>query len=128
MKTHPRTRVAGLVLLALAGLAVAVALSVAASTLSRQPIGLSGEPLRAGQTLAPAIEPAKTPARATPAERRVHQDAKARGRKAQRPHVVTVTQTTPVPVTAGPGAPAVTSTTTTSRRSDDYPGKRDRDD
>jgi hypothetical protein len=47
-------RLAGWILLALAGLAVAVALSVAASNLSTQPIGLSGEPLRAGDRLAPA--------------------------------------------------------------------------
>src|SRR4051794_37381548 len=43
----------GWVVLALAGLAVAVALSVAASNLSSQPIGLSAEPLRAGDRLAP---------------------------------------------------------------------------
>ena len=54
MNEHPRGRAVGWVLLALAGLAVAVALSVAASNLSTQPIGLSGEPLRAGDKLAPA--------------------------------------------------------------------------
>lgn len=54
MSDHPRGRVAGWILLALAGLAIAVALSVTASNLSTQPIGLSGEPLRAGDKLAPA--------------------------------------------------------------------------
>ena len=54
MSDHPRGRMVGWVLLALAGLAVAVLLSVAASSLSTQPIGLSGEPLRAGDKLAPA--------------------------------------------------------------------------
>ena len=53
MSDHPRSRLAGWILLALAGLAVAVALSVTASNLSTQPIGLSGEPLRAGDRLAP---------------------------------------------------------------------------
>jgi hypothetical protein len=64
--TEGRGRVVGWVLLALAGLAVAVALSVAASNLSTQPIGLSGEQLRAGDRLAPA-EPA---ARKSPAKRK----------------------------------------------------------
>ena len=54
MNDHPRGRIAGWILLALAGLAIAVALSVTASNLSTQPIGLSGEPLRAGDRLAPA--------------------------------------------------------------------------
>lgn len=55
MAEHPRAGAAGWVLLALAGIAIAVALSVAASNLSTQPIGLSGEPLRAGDRLAPAV-------------------------------------------------------------------------
>ena len=54
MSDHPGGRVVGWILLALAGLAIAVALSVTASNLSTQPIGLSGEPLRAGDKLAPA--------------------------------------------------------------------------
>jgi hypothetical protein len=54
MSDHPFGRAAGWVLLALAGLAIAVVLSVTASNLSTQPIGLSGEPLRAGDKLAPA--------------------------------------------------------------------------
>ena len=53
MSEHPGRRIAGWILLALAGLAVAVALSVTASNLSTQPIGLSAEPLRAGEKLAP---------------------------------------------------------------------------
>jgi hypothetical protein len=51
---HPRGRVAVWILVAVAGLAIAVVLSVAASNLSTQPIGLSAEPLRAGERLAPA--------------------------------------------------------------------------
>lgn len=57
MADHSGRRLAGWILLALAGLALAVALSVTASNLSRQPIGLSGEPLRAGERLAPATAP-----------------------------------------------------------------------
>lgn len=53
MTEHPRGRVVGWVLMALGGLAIAVALSVAASNLSTQPIGISGEPLKAGDRLAP---------------------------------------------------------------------------
>jgi hypothetical protein len=54
MSDHPRRNLVGWILLALAGLALAVALSVTASNLSTQPIGLSAEPLRAGDRLAPA--------------------------------------------------------------------------
>jgi hypothetical protein len=72
MSDHPRGRLAGWILLALAGLALAVVLSVTASNLSTQPIGLSGEPLRAGDRLAPASvkrtprPPAKKPKAAPP--------------------------------------------------------------
>jgi hypothetical protein len=88
-------RIAAWVLLALAGLAVAVALSVAASNLSTQPIGLSGEPLRAGDRLAPAV---RAPARPV---------AKPR-RKAKPKPPVTPTATQPVP--APPGNTAVVPT------------------
>lgn len=53
MSDHPRAHLVGWILLALAGLALAVALSVTASNLSTQSIGLSEEPLRAGDRLAP---------------------------------------------------------------------------
>jgi hypothetical protein len=66
MIAHPRARIVGLVLLALVGLAVAVALSIAASNLTSQPIGLSGEPLREGQTLAPAVRAQRTQPRHVP--------------------------------------------------------------
>jgi hypothetical protein len=42
------------VLLAIAGLAIAVAVAVIASELTSQRIGLASEPLRAGEALAPA--------------------------------------------------------------------------
>ena len=67
MREHPRAGFAGWVLAAVAGIAVAVALSVAASTLSRQPIGISEEPLRAGTRLAP---PAVTVTHARPRPRK----------------------------------------------------------
>lgn len=56
-------------LLALAGLAVAIALTYAAGTLSSQRIGLSSEPLTAGEQLVPAQTAAPSPkprARRTP--------------------------------------------------------------
>ena len=53
MASPARQRTVGWLVLALVGLALAVALSVAASNLSTQPIGLSGEPLQGGERLAP---------------------------------------------------------------------------
>ena len=63
-----RARVAW-ALAALAGLVLAAGLSTAASTLSRQRIGLSSEPLAAGRALAPAPE-RRIPHRAPPRVRR----------------------------------------------------------
>jgi hypothetical protein len=85
MSDHPRGRVAGWILLALAGLAVAVALSVTASDLSTQPIGLTGEPLRAGDRLAPT-DVTRTQATIKPAKPAPAQ-----------------TQTTPLTATSGRG-------------------------
>src|SRR4051812_48286382 len=79
MSEHPRAGTAGWVVIALAGLAIAVLLSVAASNLSTQPIGLEGEPLRAGERLAPAT---------------AHQRTTAATQKKSRPHSATTTQTT----------------------------------
>src|SRR4051795_6396181 len=98
MSDHPRGRLAGWILLALAGLAVAVALSVTASNLSTQPIGLSGEPLRAGDRLAP------TNATRTPAS--VQKKAK--------PHVK--------PGSTGSAPATVPTTTTTTPSSGTDPG------
>ena len=92
MSEHPGRRLAGWILLALAGLAVAVALSVTASNLSTQPIGLNGEPLRAGEKLAP---PSVSRTSAVPTE------AKKRKR--------TRTQTTTTPT-----QPTTTTTPTTT--------------
>ena len=94
LSEHPGRRLAGWILLALAGLAVAVALSVTASNLSTQPIGLSGEPLRAGEKLAP---PSVT--RTVTVTKEATKPAKRRKPKS--------TQTTTAPV------PTVTTTTTT---------------
>ena len=107
MSEHPRGRVVGWVLLALAGLAVAVALSVAASNLSTQPIGLSAEPLRAGDKLAPASVTNTT-------TRKVKRKARKQA---------TQTATTPT-VTATPTAtaPSTTSSGTGSPDGDDHGG------
>ena len=105
-------RIAGWVLLALAGLAVAVALSVAASNLSTQPIGLSAEPLRAGDRLAPVVRtPAKPVARPKPKPK---QTAKPKP-KATPNTTPTVTQIVPVPQTP-------TTTTRGSGETSDDPG------
>jgi hypothetical protein len=61
-----RSSVIGWVALAILGLAVAAAVSIAASQLSSQRIGLASEPLTAGNRLAPRtgtirIQPATTP-------------------------------------------------------------------
>lgn len=86
MSDHPGRRLAGWVLLALAGLAIAVALSVTASNLSTQPIGLSGEPLRAGDRLAPS--------NVTRTQTTTSSEKQAKRRKQ-----TTTTETTPVPTT-----------------------------
>jgi hypothetical protein len=111
MSDRPRARSAGWILLALAGLAVAVALSVAASNLSTQPIGLTNEPLRAGERLAPP-----------PATRTTTASKPAKRRKP------TQTQRTPAPATTTP-APTVTTAPPTSsggEPGDDHGGRRGR--
>ena len=57
-----RSAVIGWVALAILGLAVAAAVSLAASQLSSQRIGLASEPLTAGNRLAPRTSTATTPA------------------------------------------------------------------
>jgi hypothetical protein len=126
MTEHPRGRMAAWILVALAGLAIAVILSVAASNLSTQPIGLSNEPLRASDRLAP---PTVTRTRAA--------TKKARARVKRR--TPTPTRTTPAP-TPTPTVTATTPTTTTDDHggtassgsgghgSDDPGGRRDSDD
>ena len=111
MSGHPVGRVLGWILLALAGLALAVVLSVTASNLSTQPIGLSGEPLRAGQKLAP---PAVT--RDTTTTTPKHSKR-------------TRTQTTPTTSTPSPTTPPATTTNAGSGsgsggEADDHGGRR----
>ena len=60
-----RGRIATLVALALLGLVVAAGVSLAASRLSSQHIGLSSEPLTAGQRLAPTEHTTTTTTRRT---------------------------------------------------------------
>lgn len=114
MSEHPNGRLAGWILLALAGLAVAVALSVTASNLSTQPIGLSGEPLRAGEKLAPAN-----------VTRTVTVTKEAKRPKRPRPS----TQTTTTSTSATP-APTTTSGSGPDSDADDHGGSggTDRDD
>jgi hypothetical protein len=113
MSDRPRARIAGWILLALAGLAVAVALSVAASNLSTQPIGLTNEPLRAGERLAPPPATRTTTA-SKPAKRR-------KPTRTQRTRSPAPTATTPAPTVTTP-AP----TTTGGEAGDDHGGRRGR--
>jgi allophanate hydrolase subunit 2 len=105
MSDHPVGRAAGWFLLALAGLAVAVVLSVTASNLSTQPIGLSGEPLRAGDKLAPT-DVTRTQTTTTSGKR----------------HPSTTTSTSTTTQTA----PTTTSNSGTGD-GDDHGGRRDHD-
>jgi hypothetical protein len=90
------------VLIALVGLGLAAGISVGASRLGSQPVGLSSEPLTAGDQLAPAA--ARAPAR--PARRRAP---------------ATTTTATPAPTTAAPPpttAPTPAPTVTEPDRDD----------
>jgi hypothetical protein len=111
MSDHPRGRLAGWILLALAGLALAVALSVTASNLSTQPIGLSAEPLRAGDRLAPssATRTQTTTAGKKP-RKKPHKQSTATS------PATTATQPVPTQTSSGGAEPG-----------DDYGGRRDGD-
>lgn len=112
-------------LLALAGLVAAVAVGVAAAALTSSRIGLSSEPIRAGEALAP---------------KSVHKEDRHGGRGRDHPEDgphhgnddSTTTTTTPATTTTTPPAtttapPATTATPPTST-SDDSGGKEDGDD
>jgi outer membrane biosynthesis protein TonB len=113
MTPSGRRRTAGWILLALVGIAVAVALSLTASSLSTQPLGLSGEQLQAGDRLAPAERTV-----VTPKPKPKPKPAPARKRN-------TATATTPAPaptqtnVAPVPTATAVTPVPTHTTTSDD---------
>jgi hypothetical protein len=110
MTDHPRSRVAGWILVALAGLGIAVALSVAASSLSTQPIGLSNEPLRAGDRLAP------------PSVTKTATVKRAKRRVKRRAHSHRQTQTATAPVPAATATTPAPAATTTSGGTDDHGG------
>ena len=104
MSEHPRAGLAAWILIALAGLAIAVALSVAASNLSTQPIGLEGEPLRAGEKLAPATTgssgPSESPTRTTSTDRTSTQRTSTQ--TTQTPAPTQTSPTTPLGDSTGP--------------------------
>lgn len=106
MGEHRGRRIAGWIALALAGLAVAVALSVAASNLSTQPIGLSGEPLRAGDKLAPPVTAPARPTMTTTTKRT----------KPRRPSTTQPTQAVPTQTATS----RQTTPTTTTQSGDDH--------
>lgn len=102
--------------LALIGLVLAAGVSIAASKLTRQHIGISSEPLSAGQELAPAST--TTPVRRMPARQHRH-----------RQHSGT---TTPAPITPAPTpgplppvTPAPAPTPPQPQHHDDSSGKDD---
>jgi hypothetical protein len=99
------------VALALLGLVVAAGVSLAASRLSSQHIGLSSEPLTAGEQLAPAID---RPQRYVPRAPRRHHHHKGVARPAQpgtqiQPQTPIAppptTQITPAPLPSAPTTP-----------------------
>ncbi len=97
----------GVIALALIGLVLVAGVTYAASTLVSQPIGLTSEPLSAGETLAPTASTTTSTTATT---------------TATTPRTVTTTVTTPVP-------PPATGTTTTSSSDDgDDHGGKGRDD
>ena len=116
MSEHPGRRLAGWIFLALVGLALAVALSVTASNLSTQPIGLSGEPLRAGEKLAPANVTETTTTTTARAKR-------PRRTKTQTTTARTPTQTAPVPTTTSGSS----GSSSGHDADDDHGGDRHRD-
>jgi hypothetical protein len=119
MSRHPIGRVAGWILLALAGLALAVVLSVTASNLSTQPIGLSGEPLRAGDKLAPASVTRDTTTTTTAKRHRKRSGTQT----ATTPTTTTpTTSTTPSPATTRSG-----SGSGSGSEADDHGRRRGRD-
>ena len=89
--------------LALAGLVVAVAVGLAANTISQDSIGLSAQPLRASDSLAPAEA-----RRAQPRAERRRPPPHGRKRPA-RPRVAAAAQPAPA-VTPAPAAPLPTAT------------------
>ena len=124
MGEHPRGRIVVWVLVAFAGLAVAVALSVAASNLSTQPIGLSAEPLRAGDRLAPAdVTHTRTAVRK--AKRKVRKKAAATPRSTTRIAPAPATGPVPVPpsAVAGPTTTSSSGSGSDDRVGDDHGGR-----
>ena len=106
------------VLAAVAGLVLAAGLTTAASTLSRQRIGLSSEPLTAGRALAPTPEGQSGPA------------ATATARPRRPRHTPTSTPTATATATAAPTflpttRPTVPPPTATARPRDDSGGGDD---
>lgn len=79
------------VALALAGLVVAAAVSLAASRLASQHIGLSSEPISAGQEVTPAEDNARPRHQASPTDHKPHRKAPS----VQRAPVVPVQPATP---------------------------------
>jgi hypothetical protein len=100
-------------LAAVAGILVAAGVTLAASSLSSQRIGLSAEPLTAGDNLAPTSDRATPAATSTPQRKR----ATTRRKKPRRP-----TRT----ATPAPTRTAVPTSPPTAEPGDDHGGGRGR--
>jgi hypothetical protein len=96
-------------LLALAGLAVAIAVAIAASELTSERIGLASEPIRAGEALAPASR-----------ERQRPEEVGDHPGRSDDPRITTASTTTSTTTTTT--TPPPPATTTTSVGGDDYEG------
>ncbi len=97
-------------LLALAGLVAAVAVGVAAAALTSQQIGLSSEPVRAGEALAPKS--------AKPEDR--GKSGKDRGKRGGGHDDSSTTTTTPTTTTTAPPPTTTVPTTTVPRADHDH--------
>ena len=90
------------VLIAVAGLAVAALVSLSASDLTSQPVGLSSEPLTAGDQLAPQRAVTRTVTRTVPRRARTH-TTRTTTTTATTTATATPTATTGTPPRASPG-------------------------
>jgi hypothetical protein len=111
-------------LLALLGLVAAVAVGVAAAALTSRQIGLSSEPIRAGEALAPRSAGGKDHGRKHDRK----DDSGGGGHGSDDSTTTTTTQPTTTPTTTTATPPATTAAPPTTTSSDDSGGGGDGDD
>jgi hypothetical protein len=106
-------------LFALLGLVLAAGVSIAASRLSSEHIGLSSEPITAGKRLVPSRSPVRRKRHRRKRTRPAVTTAPAR------PPATTVASPPPAPQVPATPAPPPKKTTTTPRRGDDHHPERE---